>query len=149
MRKINKIIIHCTDSDWGNIDEIRRWHIERGFSDVGYHYIIYNGYLTYKSWKERKRNEKADGLVVLGRDVERIGSHCVGHNKDSIGIALVGTREFTRKQFISLRNLIEELLEKYDLTRWDVYGHSYFNPNKTCPNFDVKLIWRLDDERDI
>ncbi|KKK99464.1 hypothetical protein LCGC14_2632510, partial [marine sediment metagenome] len=37
------LVVHCAatpaDMDIG-VKEIRHWHLQRGFSDVGYHYII-------------------------------------------------------------------------------------------------------------
>ena len=39
MRKINLIVIHCSDTyarmDIG-VNEIRQWHLQRGFNDIGY-----------------------------------------------------------------------------------------------------------------
>ena len=43
MRAIHKIIIHCTATREGDdisVDTIRRWHLARGWSDIGYHYVI-------------------------------------------------------------------------------------------------------------
>ena len=37
-RHINEIIIHCTDTEEGRdytVDDVRRWHKERGWSDIG------------------------------------------------------------------------------------------------------------------
>ena len=76
MRKIDKIIIQCTATSEGRavtVDEIRRWHKERGFSDIGYHYVIY-----------------LDGSVHEGRPIDKVGAHCKEHNSNSIGIAYVG-----------------------------------------------------------
>lgn len=43
MRKITEIIIHCSatteDKDF-TVEDIDRWHRQRGFSGVGYHFII-------------------------------------------------------------------------------------------------------------
>ena len=44
MRKISKCVIHCTATPEGrehNVADIRRWHLKRGFSDIGYHYLIH------------------------------------------------------------------------------------------------------------
>jgi N-acetylmuramoyl-L-alanine amidase len=77
MRKVNKIIIHCTATPEGrdvSIDEVRRWHVkERGWRDVGYHFLI-----------------RLDGTVEEGRPIEMTGAHTRGHNWDSIGIAYAG-----------------------------------------------------------
>lgn len=43
MGRIDKIIINCSDSDWGDAEVIDEWHRERGWDGIGYHYIICNG----------------------------------------------------------------------------------------------------------
>ena len=45
-RTISKVIVHVSDSAWGDVEAIRRWHIQRGWSDIGYHYVITNGRRT-------------------------------------------------------------------------------------------------------
>ena len=44
MRKIDKVIIHCTatpEDRWVNTLDLYKWHVlERGWSDVGYHYLL-------------------------------------------------------------------------------------------------------------
>ncbi len=122
MRDINKVIIHCSDSDYmwhDNIDTIREWHVkERGWSDIGYHYVI-----------------TQDGSVQLGRPIERSGAHVRGQNDNSIGICLTGKKFFTCKQFESLRQLISNL--KSIIPGLNIHGHRDFDPSKTCPNFNV------------
>ena len=59
MRKINKIILHCSATPSGravSVDTIRRWHKKRGWSDIGYHYVI-----------------QLNGDINEGRPVERMG----------------------------------------------------------------------------
>ena len=76
MRNINKIIVHCSASPEGknfSVSEIRRWHLQRGFADIGYHFVIY-----------------LDGSVHVGRPLHKSGAHCKGQNKNSIGICYVG-----------------------------------------------------------
>ena len=76
MRKINKAIVHCTATPEGRhttVEDVRRWHLDRGWSDIGYHYLIY-----------------LDGTVHEGRPIEIQGAHTKGQNKNSIGIAYVG-----------------------------------------------------------
>lgn len=134
MRKINKIILHCTATPEGRhttVEDVRRWHLDRGWSDIGYHYLVY-----------------LDGSVVKGRPVERSGSHVKGLNKNSIGIAYVGgidrvnfkpldTR--TEKQKSSLYELIMNLMKDYpDAT---LHGHNEFS-SKACPSFDVATEYK-------
>jgi len=123
MRPVNWIILHCSDSDvpaHDNIETIRAWHIDRGFSDCGYHFFI-----------------QKNGVTVKGRDEDKIGAHVMGHNKDSIGICLSGKKEFTEAQFKSLEILLIDLCSRYDLQKMDILGHSDLDGKKTCPNFDV------------
>lgn len=134
MRKINKIIIHCSASDFGNAQRIREWHLERGWSDIGYHYVINNG----KVFKDDKINQRVqDGFIEKGRDDSVAGAHTQGQNSNSIGICLIGNKYFTEEQFNSLDILLVSLLKAYNLTKNDVYGHYDFS-SKTCPNFNVQ-----------
>lgn len=128
MRQVNKIIIHCSDSDNPNHDDIsviREWHTSpsphdssKPWSDVGYHYFI-----------------KGDGTIQKGRPEERIGAHCYGQNGNSIGICLHGIDQFSDNQFIFLNNLIRHIMKRHDIE--EVSGHYNYSKHKTCPNFDV------------
>ena len=122
---IKQIIVHCSDSDvlgHDNVDTIRDWHLKRGFEDIGYHYVIL------------KRPHLDGKHVRKGRDVFLVGAHCQGHNEDSIGICLTGRYKFSTDQFTSLVNLLDGLCTVFNID--NIHGHSYFNRNKTCPNFD-------------
>ena len=129
MRKINKIILHCTATPEGrptSVNEIRSWHKARGWSDIGYHYIVH-----------------IDGTISEGRPIERQGAHVKSHNKDSIGIAYVGgidkdnfqpldTR--TPEQISSLYEIIMNLMKDYPNAT--LHGHNEFS-SKACPSFEV------------
>ena len=130
MRKVSKIIVHCTATPEGrhhDVADVRRWHLNRGFSDIGYHYLIH-----------------LDGKIEEGRNISRIGAHCSGENRGSIGISYVGgmTKDMkkakdtrTPEQKDSLVTLMQELIYKYnkDIT---IHGHNEF-ANKACPSFDA------------
>ena len=112
-----KAIIHCSDSPQGrgdNAETIHRWHKERGFDGIGYHYVILE-----------------DGTIENGRPEYWSGAHAKGHN-EALGICLIGDTAFTYNQFISL----EKLLKGRNFKRDEVVGH-YAVSDKTCPNFDV------------
>ena len=121
MKKIRYIILHCSDSpddlDIG-VKEITLWHKEKGWNTIGYHYVI-------------RRNSK----IEIGRLEHIAGAHCFGFNTTSIGICLVGKKDFS-KQFNALAKLIKELKTRYPEA--EIKGHNYFNKGKTCPNFDVE-----------
>ncbi len=130
MRKINKIIVHCSDT-YPNMDigvkEINQWHLDRGWKEIGYHDVV-------------RRN----GHIEIGRNIYLSGAHTKGHNQDSIGVCLVGGKSqdntpdnnFTEKQFKSLAQLIRMYRVTYGVDL-PVYGHSDFSDYKTCPNFNV------------
>ena len=122
MREIEFLIIHCSDSpddmDIG-AKEIRDWHVNgNGWSDIGYNYVI-------------RRN----GSIEIGRNLEIVPAHCKGYNRKSIGICLVGRKIFSKEQFSSLSILCMGLLHRFP--KVSIKGHRDFNPEKTCPNFDV------------
>ncbi|KGN97703.1 hypothetical protein HQ36_05355 [Porphyromonas gingivicanis] len=128
MRAIEKIIVHCSatppEQDIG-VAEIRSWHQERGWCDVGYHYVV-----------------RRDGSIEVGRAEELVGAHCRGYNRTSIGICYVGgvnsegqpEDNRTPPQRVALRKLVESLMERYP--RATLHGHRDFAP-KACPSFDV------------
>ncbi len=129
MRKIDKIIIHCTATPEGrpvSVRDIDGWHRARGFRMIGYHYLV-----------------GLDGTVSVGRPESDMGAHCSGHNLHSIGVCYAGgidrdtfqpkdTR--TPEQRQALRRLVAELKLRYPGA--SVHGHREFAA-KACPCFDV------------
>lgn len=140
-RTIREIIIHCTATQEGKeytVEQIRADHKRQGWSDIGYHYVIYR-----------------DGSIHNGRDVDVIGAHCVGYNANSIGICYVGGLENkpgvpyaklktkdtrTLRQKAALLNLLIDLRKQYPQAK--IYGHHDFEPKKECPCFDAKSEYR-------
>lgn len=135
MRKINKIIIHCSATPEGRdikTETIRNWHIkDNHWKDIGYHYVI-----------------ELDGSIHIGRDENVIGAHCSGQNANSIGICYVGglakdgkapkdTRTEAQRQ--SLIDLLKDLKAKYPSVT--IHGHREFAA-KACPCFDAKYEYR-------
>lgn len=137
MRKINEIIVHCTATRagwWPNaktsakVDEVRKWHLARGWRDIGYHYLI-----------------DRDGTIAKGRPIEQTGAHVKGRNTGTIGIALFGghgssendkfSDNFTPEQDAALRGLIADLRGKFG--NMPVTGHNQYAA-KACPGFQVK-----------
>jgi len=144
MREIKQIIVHCSDSAFGDRKQIDQWHVERGFAEIGYHFVVMNG--IRKAKDEHKID--LDGKIETGRSLEKIGAHCAGENSDSIGICLVGKQLFSASQFQSLLTLIERMRERFG--NIPVYGHyekkSGKDQGKTCPNFDMnefRTKWSL------
>lgn len=145
MRKINRIVIHCSATKHSldiGAKEIRQWHtaakpLGNGWSDIGYHYVI-------------RRN----GMVDSGRPVGVSGAHAKGFNSSSIGVCLVGGLDrkgrpsvlFDERQMASLRELVNSLMVEYDVKADMVVGHRDLpNVNKDCPCFQVKK-WLIHNE---
>lgn len=122
---IERIVVHCADTpasmDIG-VDEIDRWHRERGWSGVGYHYVI-----------------RRDGEIEHGRPEGIMGAHVRGYNRNSLGICLVGGKggfNYTAVQMQSLEKLYTTLSTKYNAAEW--HGHRDLDTAKSCPCFDVR-----------
>lgn len=129
MRKIDKIIIHCSATPEGRdvkMETIRSWHLKRGWSDIGYHYVI-----------------ELDGTVVPARPLERVGAHCRGENTGSIGICYVGGLDAemnpkdtrTKEQRAALHSLLFDLTDNF--AHATIHGHNEFS-SKACPSFNVQ-----------
>ncbi len=133
MREIREIVVHCSDSDWGSRKVIDKWHKDRGWDEIGYHFVITNGFTEYA----RPYMDINDGVIQRGRAIDKVGAHVKGKNKYSVGICLIGKKHFSGSQMKSLTELIDKLLKKYKLTVKNVYGHYEFDNNKTCPNIEM------------
>jgi N-acetylmuramoyl-L-alanine amidase len=136
-RRINSIIVHCSATPEGRdytVEQIKKDHKEQGWSDIGYHYVIYR-----------------DGSIHEGRNVDIIGAHCEGHNSNSIGVCYIGGLENkpnveykklkakdtrTEAQKRALIELLSKLKKYYPEAK--IYGHHDFNKGKDCPSFDAK-----------
>ena len=124
------IILHCSATPEGrDVDAatIKGWHVnERGWSDIGYHWVI-----------------KLDGTIEKGRNESKAGAHVKGHNSRSIGVCYVGgvdtnmnpkdTRTDAQKE--ALHCLLIDLLNRYPQA--EILGHCDLS-KKDCPSFDAK-----------
>ena len=130
MRQINKIIVHCSATREGQdipVETIKKWHIEgRGWSDIGYHFYI-----------------DINGNIHKGRDIAKIGAHCKGQNRNSIGICYCGgveadgkTPKDTRtiEQKDALVSVLRTLKAMYP--KAVIHSHSDY-ANKACPSFNA------------
>lgn len=132
-RTVFVIFIHCSASDNPDHDDVevmRQWHMEKGWSDVGYHYFI-----------------KKDGTLQKGRDLERIPAAQKNYNTGSIAICLHGLDKdkFTPAQFHTLLDLCDAINEAYP-GGIQIRGHCEVNPHKTCPVFDYKEVLGLNEK---
>ena len=130
MRQINKIIVHCSATREGQdipVETIKKWHVEgRGWSDIGYHFYI-----------------DINGNIQMGRNIAKIGAHCKGQNRNSIGICYCGGVEAdgktpkdtrTDEQKDALLAVLRTLKAMYPEAI--IHSHNDY-ANKACPSFDA------------
>lgn len=140
------IVIHCSATaptlDIG-AEEIGRWHRERGFLRIGYHFVV-----------------RRDGSIERGRALNAPGAHAAGFNDKSIGICWVGGVDAkgavqdnrTTAQRATLARLVSEMVRQFPGA--EVVGHRDLSPDKNgdgvvspnewlkgCPSFDVRKWW--------
>lgn len=140
-RPINSIILHCTDTPASRkvtLQDIRRWHVqERGWEDVGYHFIV-----------------DQQGTIIHGRPTNRPGAHCNGHNQNSIGVCYIGGLSEDGKEHIDTRTpeqrkalveLVKALMWEFGLRVEHIHCHNEYS-NKSCPCFTredfIKEYWQ-------
>lgn len=134
----NRIIFHHSLSTFGDACMIRSWHLQRGFSEIGYHFVI----LT-------------NGKIEPGRHVSLVGAHAFGKNFDSIGVCLIG--DFRRSepftdQIESSQRLYHGLCRSYGKSLGIDY-HRELTEENPCPGmmFDradfEEIVLRADPYR--
>jgi hypothetical protein len=131
-----EIILHHSQYKHGtNAKEIKSWHKQRGFSDIGYHYVILK-----------------DGTIEEGRDLDLVGAHCSGSNEESIGICIDGNFSVQiplPAQIIALDKLVGYLFTLYD---WNPYSewheriryHRDADEDNPCPGVNFQTIWHIE-----
>lgn len=136
MRKIDKIIVHCTAGNQKNTaSDIIRMHTSpksrggNGWKVAGYHYII-----------------EASGKIVNAVAEAYMSNGCYGHNANSINVCYIGGVDTTKAGLPPIDNrtdaqkksmlvLLKALRKKYPNAK--IYGHRDF-AKKACPSFDAK-----------
>lgn len=143
---IKRLVLHCSDSAFGDVPTIDRWHREKKWNGIGYHYVIENGWGA--GLKPQHWNASRDGAVARGRLEAQIGAHAEGWNTGSLGICLIGKGGiYTPKQLESLFVLLKALCARYALIENDLFGH-YEIPSqkklgaaaKKCPELAMPSI---------
>jgi N-acetylmuramoyl-L-alanine amidase len=118
---MTNVIVHCSDSSFGNAALISKWHTlpvpdGRGWDAIGYHYVILNGRLS-----AYKMNSYFDGHIETGRpldddadmELDERGAHAFGYN-NAVGICLIGlSGTFTESQLRALHHLVCRLRSQF------------------------------------
>lgn len=147
-RVVHTLVVHCSATKEGinyTSKDIKKWHLQRGFNDIGYHFIIL-----------------LDGTIEIGRPLNKIGAHVTNNNTGTIGICYIGgidknnkpkdTR--TKEQKESLYKIINLLCKYFNIK--DIKGHRDYSKDlngngkidkfefiKECPCFDVKSEYKI------
>ncbi|MBI4345644.1 MAG: N-acetylmuramoyl-L-alanine amidase [Elusimicrobia bacterium] len=94
----------------------------RGWSDVGYHYLV-----------------DGAGRIFRGRPIDARGAHVRGFNEGNIGISLLGNYHppyddaMTPAQREAVRRLGAWLRDRYGIQPSVLRGHRDYNPRTDCP----------------
>lgn len=143
--KPDKITVHCSatkPSANDDVNSIRQMHLDKGWSDIGYHMVI-----------------TRESHVQIGRSLLRNGAGVKGHNKNNIHICMIGgvdengkaVDNFTDEQYDALRTVITHYVGLYGVKQENILGHRDYSPDlngdgeitsnefiKMCPCFDVQ-----------
>ncbi|MEZ4433253.1 MAG: N-acetylmuramoyl-L-alanine amidase [bacterium] len=140
-RRTDYIFWH-TSATAGNGDAsaetMRRYHLSKGWSDIGYHYIV-----------------RQDGTIEEGRAETAVGAHVEGVNRFSVGICFSGhgdEADHTAVQRSAGLALTRRLMKKYGVPAENVLGHrevnalvregkvdSKYRTSKSCPGSLVDM----------
>lgn len=146
------IIVHDSDSPYGNPWAVETWHRKRWGARVleqsgteiacGYHYLILNGF----AYSSRTYDEFSDGEIIAARPEWLEGAHCTaqGMNHKSLGVCLIGpdaSGAFSDRQKANLFTLLRHLMAVHHLSVANVLGHKEVDPdNKRDPRLDMEKL---------
>lgn len=127
--KWTRITIHHSASPDVSAGQIRRWHLARGWDDIGYHLVI-----------------RSNGSVEFGRALTIMGAHVLHENQGNIGICLTGNfnvRPPTLQQILVAEGLVMALRHAYQIPREQVFFHR--DMAKTdCPGKHFPFLFNFD-----
>ena len=112
------------------VADIRRWHVAKGWADIGYHYVIDGNAKTH-----------------VGRSLRYQGAHCPP-NKHRIGICVVGNNTVKRSrwslaQVTTLEDFVTALTTVFPSIKL-VRGHRDTGAATECPGCDIEWNGMLD-----
>lgn len=130
---IEFIVIHHSlteDGEVVNWQAIKKYHRDKGWTDVGYHYGL---------------DLIGDEVeVMVGRPLNAVGAHVAEQrvNWKSIGICVIGNYDEEvpdEKHMEKLIPLIYSLLDTFKLPVEAIRFHTEFAPYKSCPGRNFNL----------
>ena len=132
LRRVTKIIVHYSATPVSHrwtVERVRKCHLEKGWSDIGYHWVV-----------------DREGVVWEGRPESLQGAHCRDYNRESIGVCWLGGLDgngtpvgnITKAQTRSMEELLRQLHRRYPDAL--LYGHRDLAATK-CPMLDAREMW--------
>ena len=88
-KRTSRIILHHAAASVCDAKTIHAWHLGRGFSGIGYHFLI-----------------RKNGTIERGRAENLVGAHAAGNNSNSIGICFEGN--FETESMLSLIHISQK-----------------------------------------
>jgi len=163
-RVIKRIYVHHSWSRFGDAEEIHKWHLDRGFSGIGYPTVVNIGDMPIRSDVGFPA-----GIIQLGRNVNKTPATVRGDNSRSTAICTIGNFDTTDENgnpgespdSAGAREKATVLLaatycRKLDLPVRQVLGHweaKYVpgvpDPHKSCPGDNINcdlmraFIWQV------
>jgi len=121
------IIIHHALAKKCTVYDIHRWHKDKGFIGIGYHFFI-----------------AKNGTIYKGRNINWQGAHCAEDfmNIKSIGVCIEGCYEDYKNQtdknvpevqLKALKKLVKYLMDVYNISIDKVKKHGDYAKYKLCP----------------
>ena len=111
-----RIILHHADASSCSAEDIHRWHLNKGWSGAGYHFLV-----------------RKDGSIYRLRPEDKVGAHAYGSNYNSIGICFEGRymqEDMPETQKRAGKELVAYIKNKYNITT--VQAHRDENAT-SCP----------------
>jgi hypothetical protein len=135
------IVVHHSATATGNARTFDRAHRDKGWEELGYHFVIGNG------------STSGDGVVEVGGRwrTQKHGAHCKTpdnfYNDHGIGICLVGDFNKSRptpRQMASLQRLVAFLSDQCRIPDSRVTTHGLVTNKTQCPgrNFPILSLRR-------
>lgn len=120
--KPKKIVLHHAEASNCTVQDIHRWHLNNGWSGIGYHFFV-----------------RKDGTIYRGRPENAIGAHVSGANTNTLGICAEGSY-MTETMPIAQLNAIKELIRYLDgkYGELPIYGHREVG-SSNCPGVNYPL----------
>lgn len=124
-KSTSRIMLHHAAASECDAKTIHEWHLGRGFSGIGYHFLV-----------------RKNGTIERGRAENLVGAHAAGNNSNSIGICFEGnfeTETMGEAQKNAGKELIAYLCNKYGI---DVVIRHKDVASTACPgkNFPFEEI---------